>query len=785
MKRVRTDQCTARQHVRAALAKILALALFFALAPHAALGQQHKRKKTPSHPASQKPPSTTTSGAQTPEGQLEALARALREDGSAAEYARLSDFANRHSTSELGERAALALGYTDYSNARFTQAETWFERAAGQWPKGAPHPTPLLAEYALYWKAFTDRALGRNLDALAELEQFSRSYPDSVMTEPALQTLADAALALNQPGRAVAALDAYGKTESRPILLLRRAQAKEKYASGDSDTTAPLLAAASDYQAVFYRFPLSDEARAAGERLVQLQRALNTMYPVTPLDQQLARADALADAHRWCEAQADYQLLLPQLRDAKLDSAASHAELRIAVARVELGAPTGVLADLETPLPEVDAERLYQLAQAYRARRQDDEMLATVDHLAALYPQSHWTEEGLFAAGNAQWVKLDRQHAAAYYARVAHQFPADKNADVAQWRVAWTAYLDHNPDAVTLLEDHVRHYPVSTYTPDALYWLGRTAERDGNSAHARSFYVKLRDRFPETYFGLRAADRLKPPPDGLGPESLNTADFLGQIPDPPPLPALDAPIPEAGAGRWTREHALRTIAFDASAEQELREAFAETGTPRLLWEVAKSAIAAGRYAVGITTARVALPQLEARKLDELPPDIWKTVFPLPYEANLRSAAARNNVDPMFVAAVIRQESVFQPDALSRAGAVGLMQVLPKTGKGLARRLKLPYSRARLFRPEYNLLLGSLYLSDLRAQFSTPEAVLAAFNAGEDRVVAWQAERTFDDPSEFVESIPFTETREYVQIVMRNAELYRHLYSSSRVARAAP
>ncbi len=235
--------------------------------------------------------------------------------------------------------------------------------------------------------------------------------------------------------------------------------------------------------------------------------------------------------------------------------------------------------------------------------------------------------------------------------------------------------------------------------------------------------------------------------------------------------------------RWARAQSLRTIAFDASAELELRAAFAETGSRRLLWEVAKSALDAGRYAAAIVTARQVIPQPEARKLPELPTDVWKVLYPLPYEASLRRAAVKNDIDPMFVAAVIRQESVFQTEAVSHAGALGLMQVLPKTGRVLAKRLKMSYARARLFNPEYNLQLGSLYVSDLLKQFSSPEAMLAAYNAGEDHAVAWQAERTFEDVAEFVEGIPFTETREYVQIVMRNAELYRALYS--RPARGLP
>jgi soluble lytic murein transglycosylase len=145
--------------------------------------------------------------------------------------------------------------------------------------------------------------------------------------------------------------------------------------------------------------------------------------------------------------------------------------------------------------------------------------------------------------------------------------------------------------------------------------------------------------------------------------------------------------------------------------------------------------------------------------------------------NLRSSAARNQVDPMLVAGLIRQESAFESKALSRAGAVGLMQVEPLTALKIARELRVRYARARLTDPGYNLELGSRYLANLIQSFGTPEAALAAYNAGEDHVMEWTAGQKFLETAEFVESIPFTETREYVQIVIRNADVYRQVYGT--------
>jgi soluble lytic murein transglycosylase len=241
------------------------------------------------------------------------------------------------------------------------------------------------------------------------------------------------------------------------------------------------------------------------------------------------------------------------------------------------------------------------------------------------------------------------------------------------------------------------------------------------------------------------------------------------------LRPFDEPIPAAAQDRWVRAQALRVIAFDASAELELKSAFYATGSPRLLFEAAQAAFDQGHFAAGMAYGRLIVPSFDSRKISDVPVNVWKTLYPLPYEASLRREAARNNFDPMIAAGLIRQESTFQADAVSHANAIGLMQVLPKTGKLLAKQLKVRYVKTKLFDPEYNLELGMLYVASLQRATGAPEYALAAFNAGEDRIAAWRAERNYEEIPELVESIPFTETRDYVQIVLRNSEVYRAIY----------
>ena len=137
----------------------------------------------------------------------------------------------------------------------------------------------------------------------------------------------------------------------------------------------------------------------------------------------------------------------------------------------------------------------------------------------------------------------------------------------------------------------------------------------------------------------------------------------------------------------------------------------------------------------------------------------------------------NALDPYLVASLIRQESEFNPGAVSNANAYGLMQLLPQVGRGEARAAHIKhFSTSSLLVPTLNIQLGTHYFKEMVTQYSGQvEYALAAYNAGSNRVDDWLQSGHYRDVPEFVESIPFTETREYVQAIVRNAKVYQRLY----------
>jgi soluble lytic murein transglycosylase len=157
--------------------------------------------------------------------------------------------------------------------------------------------------------------------------------------------------------------------------------------------------------------------------------------------------------------------------------------------------------------------------------------------------------------------------------------------------------------------------------------------------------------------------------------------------------------------------------------------------------------------------------------------LLRIIYPFPYRDILLAEAAEQGVDPFLAAGLIRQESMFNPGAVSGAGAIGLMQVMPATGRDLVQRLGVRrFDDDMLKHAEFNAHLGMAYLDDQLRDFSGRlPVVLAAYNAGPHRITRWREFPEFPDDDLFAERIPFAETRDYVKIVQNNARIYEALY----------
>jgi soluble lytic murein transglycosylase len=435
------------------------------------------------------------------------------------------------------------------------------------------------------------------------------------------------------------------------------------------------------------------------------------------------------------------------------------------------------LGGLDVAGSEADAERLYYLVECARKQGDDEGLLAAVKRLGEAYPKSPWRMKALISAGNRFLVENRVDDFLPLYKAVYEDFPSDPAAPTAHWKVTFQAYLAGQSDATSLLREHVRKYPKHATAPAALYFLGRTAEAAGDTAAAGEFYRRADAVFPNTYYGMLARGKLKLPELKEQQSAPQVEEFLAALALPEAKPVYLEPVSAAARTRITRARLLRTAGLNDLADAELRFGARNGEQPvTLAVEMAKAADASHQ---GLRIMKSFSSDYLDLALSGAPREFWELLFPLPYREALVASARARGLDPYLLAGLIRQESEFNPEALSGKNAYGLTQVEPATGRRYARRAGVPrFSRRGLFQPTLNLKIGAtIFQSMLDENGGSLEQTLAAYNAGPNRLAAWLMWRTYREPAEFVESIPFTETREYVQAVLRNADVYRRLYAS--------
>ena len=687
---------------------------------------------------------------------LAALVRTYREAPTPAKRAAVESYAAAHEKETSGALAELGLGISAYQQQDYADAIRILRPLSARLPQ--------ISDYVAYYLA----AARVESKDMAGVEQDLAPVYGSVLPSPyaGRAWLVEAhALQASQPAEAVRILREHYQDLPQPdgdVIL------------ADGYQAAGELAHAADfYQRVYYRYPSGNAASRAAAALITLKDAMGTAYPAPLPQQMLQRADRLLDTREYRLARTEYQSLVEQLTGVERDRA------RVGLGAADfLGGNTAAaypyLRALELPESEAEAQRLYYLEECGRRLADDDEMMGAVNRLGQSYPHSVWRLRALLGAANRYLVANRPDDYLPLYTAVYEDFPADPAAAASHWKVVFQAYLNGQPETSDLLREQLQKYPENANAGSALYFLGRSMERASDFASAAAYYRRLAQSFPNTYYALLARQRLTQPEIQNAPLSQNAAEFLGSF----SLPEAKPIVQEASSNttaRVGRSRLLRAAGLIDLADAELRFGARTDGQPALLaMEMAGAAetpYQALRMMKSLSSDYLNLP------LDLAPQKYWQLLFPLPYRDDLVGNARLKDLDPYLVAGLVRQESEFNPQAISRANAYGLTQIRPATGKLYAKRSGIAaFTNRSLFQPALNLKIGTTILRSMLDQNSgSLEQALASYNAGPNRVIEWLMWRNYREPAEFVESIPFNETREYVQAVLRNADIYRRLY----------
>lgn len=653
--------------------------------------------------------------------------------------------------------------------------------------------TPL-EPYAEYYRALVDLRLRRPAAARPRLTALRRSLSAGRLRQLALRAEAEAALSLDDAAGAAALLeDLYpGLTANRDVVLDQWATALR--AAGRPQEAAHL------WLRLYYEFPTSSLAASAR---TQAELTWQTAAVGTPdtFVRDLTRAEALLAAGRPADADKalrDLQALLPASADAgEAQVRRDRVQLRLAQAACALKRCGQVLATV-TDLASRDVgggEARYLAATALREQNQADAYRQAVEAIAAIAPGTAadvWVERALNDYGT--WlVRADADaEAAAVFRRLFERNPTGRYAERAAWKYGWWSYRTQAFDETARTFDvAAANIPRANTRPAWLYWSGRARERGGDVAGATQRLTLAAVDYLHSYYGRLAADaltRLRAPvptdrsdaPDVIvaavdGGESGEMPDEAADAVDAGDAMAGSDPPPTADLIAW-----LASAGLLDEAVQEMTYAQRAYGrTPRLDATLAWVYRQQGENRPAINTMRQAYPQYLSVQGDALPREIQEVIFPMDYAPYIRKYSALHDLDPFLVAALIGQESSYVADVRSPANAWGLMQILPSTGRQLARAEGVPRFRTGMLTdPETNVRLGTRYLATLVRNHGGVPYALAAYNAGAARVIRWKAERGAIEQAEFIDDIPFPETQIYVKKILGTAVDYRRLYGKA-------
>jgi len=347
---------------------------------------------------------------------------------------------------------------------------------------------------------------------------------------------------------------------------------------------------------------------------------------------------------------------------------------------------------------------------------------------------------------------------------VASRFANREVAGGALWRVGWLEYLRGDARAAEKTWTRLLEIPGGrTYRLGALYWTGRAQERHAQKTKADGAYARILRESPRSYYGMLAARRLATTIESGAEPSIR-------------LPADPQEVLAADPG-FARVDLLRRIGLVEFALLELEDVVQRAaGDPVRLYAMSSAYVKEERYHLALRILRRHLSALTTTGHPAVPRAFWEMVYPFGWRSEVSEAAERTGLDPFLVAAVVREESSYYPRAVSRAGARGLMQLMPATAQPMAENRGLAFRNGSLLdEPGANVQLGTSFLAGLVREFGDPRIALAGYNAGPKRARQWWKERKTDDVEAWVEQIPYDETRQYVKKVMFSWEEYKRIY----------
>lgn len=688
-----------------------------------------------------------------------------KDQATALKLERLRKIIKEYPVSQWGKRAVLLSGILliDQNPA-----------AAISYLRTAQRDLPVLDDYIRFWIGEALLHLGDPKEAAAMFESVLQAVPDSNLIDQVTLRIGEAWYQASRCPEAmtwlVKAVDMNGKGSHIAQARFRLASCylRENQLSEARDTLKQLWA----------KFPYAKEAKEAEELLSA--NIGGEPWVASPEDHyaraqaflgQSIHVQAIEELNRFL-AQGPYS---PHRRDARLNLGVAQVRLKqYDQARKtfqELAAEQGARADEATVwlsrvyLRQGLGDKLLELCRTLKKRKLNPEQKSQINVFGGV-----WLEDQ---------ARFDE--AIVQYRRAATSGePASQRAE-ARWREGWVFYRTARFREAIRAWQHIVDQKGSDLEPQALYWIARSYTHI-DAAKSQEMFARLCQQFPRTYYCQLVGNQ----GDGPTPERAEPESTPVSIPQVQPIVESIAVSAQESHARnradieqqsaYRRAVELRAIGLEQDAVRELAALTDRYGrNPEALAALSVLLNEVGAYHQALRLVRSKFRDQLERTGGEIADSLWRVAYPTGLIPTIQMSAVKG-VDPFLVAAIIREESQYDRKAVSRVGAIGLMQVMPATANVVAQQHQLPsVSREDLFDQDVNIRIGVRYVEQLLEQFSgNLVQTIAAYNAGPIVVRNWADAYRGRSEDEFVELIHYRETRQYVKRVLRSYKEYLRL-----------
>jgi len=672
-------------------------------------------------------------------------------------------FASRARNPLLRAEAAYLYGNVLRGQSRWAEAAAAYERA-----DVAVFP---VRDFARFYRAQCVSRSGDYESAVRLYESLLSEFPDFPLRSRATFGLGENLLALQRYAESVPLFQAIVSDEEwgRPA---RVSLADALRAVGRPRDAVDLLQALIEEKS-------NDTHALKAYELLQRIVADNPSLQLTRR-QQLAHGYVLWGAGRRDAARDVWD----RVASGQTDAIATQARYEIALSYMrerDWTRAKRVLAKVaQTGDEEYRAKADFQLILANRRAGNRPVALRLFEEFPAKHPKASVLPQVLMEYGWTLRDENDYAQARLAYERIVTDFPRAAEAPEAAWQVAWCDIkLRQYEHAIASLERLVERYPKTDAAGRGWFWLGKVHERLSRwEAAAKAYRRVVEDDV--YYYVNRAYERL----DALAGEKRIPASFVPDLRE----RVVRSKIPTSELEKLPSERValLRQLRDVESLAAELN-ALAKSSPerrPHALYQLVRVYQENGQayQAYGVASRFASLP--EVRGNGTAPPEeIGRLLYPFPYPDLIERAGREFQMDPQYIAAMIREESRFNPKAKSASGAYGLMQVMPETGASIARALGVEgFTKEMLYEPEINIRFGSYYMRSLMRDLQNDVYLVAgAYNGGPGRMARWLSEFDVEDRDEFIEQIPIDETRNHIKKVMHAYHVYQRLYAGYDVS----